>query len=276
MAGNSGFIVEIQYQICFKIMKGGVKMYLKIVLAGVSLLMTTSVAFAQNSGKQVKQGNKSYSEGNYSDAEIFYRRALETDNKFEKQAMFNLGNVLYKQERYDEAMELYNNLAANESLTDKEKAQLYHNLGNAHLMQQQYQQSIDAYKQALRINPNDEDTRYNLSYAMKMLKQQQNQDQEDNQQQNQDKNENEDEDDKENENNQNQNEDKDDDQNEDNQDKNQNGDENEEKDQQQQPQMSKQEMERMLNALSNKDKQTLDELREEELKKSGYQPEKDW
>jgi tetratricopeptide (TPR) repeat protein len=236
-----------------------------------------TTVLAQSSAKQVRQGNKAFEQGNFEDAEILYRRALDTDLKWEKQALFNIGNSLYKQKKYNESADLFSKLSVNESLTDEEKAQVFHNLGNAYLMQEKYSESIDAYKKSLRINPVDENTRYNLSYAMKKIQQQQ--------QQNQDNKENKDQKDNKEEQNQKDNKDQNDQKNQNDksqdQQKPQDKDQKDNKDEQQQAkqqqqQISKQDMERMLNAISGKDKQTLEELREKQLQRTGYKPEKDW
>lgn len=236
------------------------------------LIILSIVVQAQSSAKQIRQGNKAFNEGNFQDAEILYRRALETDTRWEKEAFFNIGNSLYKQQKFEESAELFSKLSVNESLTDSEKAQVYHNLGNSFLMQEKYRESIDSYKKALRINPLDEDTRYNLSYAMKKMQIQQNQDQQNNQDQ-QDK---QDQEEKQDQKDQQEQQDKDNqkDQKDNQQDKK--DDDRKENKPQQQPQMSRQDMERMLNAISGKDRQTLEELRDKELQKGEYKPEKDW
>lgn len=256
----------------------------RVLLFLILFLMYLSYAtiLAQSSAKQVRQGNKAFEQGNFEDAEILYRRALDTDLKWEKQALFNIGNSLYKQKKYTESADLFSKLSINESLTDEEKAQVFHNLGNAYLMQEKYNESIDAYKKSLRINPDDEDTRYNLSYAMKKIQQQQQQQQ---QQQNQDDKENKDQKDNKEQQNQKDNQDQKDQKNQN--DKTQEQQQKQDKDQkdkkdeqpkakQQQQQISKQDMDRMLNAISGKDKQTLEELREKQQQRTGYKPEKDW
>ncbi len=245
------------------------------VILLIVCFFSLQVIYAQSSAKQIRQGNNAFEEGNYSDAELLYRRALDTDQQWEKQALFNIGNSLYKQNKYEESAELFGKLSSNESLSDKEKAEVFHNLGNTYLMQEKYQESIDAYKKSLRLNPNDEDTRYNLSYAMKKLQQQnqqnqQNKDNKDNQN-NKDNKENKDNKDKQNQKNKDQKDQKDN-----KQDQQQQKNEQQQKAKQQQTQVSKKDMERMLNAISGKDKQTLEELREQQLQRSGYKPEKDW
>lgn len=138
----------------------------------------------------LRRGNRFYVDSLYEKAEVEYRKALEV-NPQSVGAMYNLGNALFNQisqsqekaqERGKEAMQQYATAAKLE--TDKERlAQIYHNIGTLMYMAQQYPQSVEAYKEALRNNPYDNETRYNLAKAMHMLKQQENQ--QENQQQNQ-------------------------------------------------------------------------------------------
>lgn len=123
----------------------------------------------------MREGNSQYNADKPVDAETSYRRALDVDEKSTK-ASFNLGDALYRQKKYEEAGRQFEKAAS--EMTDKtDKARAYHNLGNSLLEQQKLKESIEAYKQALRNNPNDADTKYNLSYAMNLLKQQQQQQQ---------------------------------------------------------------------------------------------------
>lgn len=121
------------------------------------------------------------------DAEVNYRKALET-NPQSTVSMFNLGNTLAQQNKLQEAMEQY--VAATKIEKDKnDLAQIYHNMGVIFQSQKDYGKAVEAYKQSLRNNPKDDETRYNLALAQKMLKDQQqnqqNQDQNKQQQQDQ-------------------------------------------------------------------------------------------
>ncbi len=235
----------------------------KIVLYFILFIISNSI-YAQKPSQQIKKGNKEYSQEKYSDAEELYRKALNTPNKWEQEAMFNLSNSLLKQDKYEEAEELLQQLSLNEKIKNNNKAQVYHNLGNAQLKQQKYDKSIQSYIESLKLQPNDEDTRYNLSYAMKMLQQQQQQQNNQNNQENQENQENQDKEEQEDK--------KDDKKN--NQEDKQKDKQNEQEKQQNEQQLSPQDMERMLNALSNKDKETLEELREQKIIKTEI--EKDW
>jgi len=147
-------------------------------------LITVSSGLAQSDKKLIREGNKSYDNKKYSDAEVSYKKSLGKNQK-SYEANFNLGDAYYKQGKYDEAAKQFE-LLKSETKDKKTEAAALHNLGNTLLKNKKYQESIDAYKQALKLNPNDEDTRYNLAYAQAMLKQEQQRQQQ--QQQNQDKN----------------------------------------------------------------------------------------
>ena len=145
------------------------------------------VAQTMTESDHIRRGNKFYADSLFEKAEIEYRKALEL-NPRSTDAMYNLGNALFNQipqsqEKGKEAFSQYTTAAQLE--TDKAKlAQINHNLGTLLYMAQQYPGSVEAYKEALRNNPSDHETRYNLAKAMHMMRQQdQNQDQ--NQQQEQ-------------------------------------------------------------------------------------------
>jgi tetratricopeptide (TPR) repeat protein len=223
--------------------------------------------FAQRS--EVNDGVDQYKEENFADAEVNFKKGKEkAPENFE--AHFNLGDAFYKQGRYDESLqEFYSSIELTENADLKSKA--YHNIGNSLLKSEKYKESIEAYKNALKINPNDQETKYNLSYALKQLEKQQNQQQ--NQDQNKDQNKDKNED---------QNKDKDQqEQNKNDQQYQKKPDQNEQtqqdntKSQQQQPnQISKEEAERILQALKNNEQDMQKKIR----KKTGIpiKREKDW
>ena len=161
------------------------------------LLVAGGSAFAQKSDRDyLRSGNKLYNDSLFVKAEVDYRKALEVNPK-STDAMFNLGNSLLMQQKAKEAMEQFESASKVEKEKDK-LAQIYHNMGVILQASKQYPQCIEAYKESLRNNPKDNETRYNLALAQKLLKdQQQNQqnqnqnkdqkqDQKDEQQQNKD------------------------------------------------------------------------------------------
>jgi Ca-activated chloride channel family protein len=152
--------------------------------AAALLVIAPFAADSQTVRSHVGHGNAAYEKGDFSNAEIAYRKALEKDpTSFE--ARFNLGNSSYKQQRYDEAVRSYANAGSNAE--GERQATALYNLGNALLKSGKRDEAVEAYKQALRFNPHDEDSRYNLEYARRMpqQRQQQQQDQKDSGQQHQ-------------------------------------------------------------------------------------------
>lgn len=238
-------------------------------------LLSFAENYAQPDRSTNNKGVDAFESGNFSDAEASFRKGLEkAPGNFISN--FNLGDALYKQERYDEAINLYNSALGNAD-DDLRKAKIHHNIGNALLKSNKIQESIEAYKTALKHNPDDTDTKYNLSYALSLLN---NQDQ--NQQQNQNKN-NQDKNDQnqQNQQNQNQNQDqqKNDQQKNDQQNQPQPKDQESQQDnlrqpQQQEAKISKEDAERILEALRNNEKELQKELR----KKTGrpIKTDKDW
>ena len=119
--------------------------------------------------KNTRAGNKSFKKGDFNAAEKKYNAATKYDaNK--NAANFNLGNTLYKLKKYDEAAQAFAN--ATGGLNADSLSKTWHNLGNAMLAQKKYEESINAFKQALKLKPSDEQTRYNLAYAQSKLKKQ--------------------------------------------------------------------------------------------------------
>jgi len=203
------------------------------------LIFFVSIVIAQPAQKMVRSGNNKYNDGHFKEAEIDYRKAL-TKSPGSPKATFNLGNSLYKQQNYDQALSLYQKLALTEN-TETSKSNVFYNMGNSLFENKKYKESIDAYKMALRQNPKDEDIRYNLSYAMTKLQQEKKQQQDKKQQQ-----------------------------------KQQQKQQEQKQQQQPKPNMSKQDADRMLNAMNNNEKRTLDKTKNKQNSSSQNQPEKDW
>ena len=147
----------------------------RIFITCISLfLVPCSLLFAQREANDVRKGNKQYTKQDYTAAEISYRRALET-NRESYAAQYNLGEALFKQDKYPEALAAYESAARMlDKNKDKEQmAKVMHNIGNCQFAQQQYDKAVAAFQESLRANPKDNDTRYNLVKAMEMLQQQQ-------------------------------------------------------------------------------------------------------
>lgn len=222
-------------------------------------------AISQNAREHIKEGNKLYEKKNYNDAEIEYRKSLEKEPKSTR-GKFNLGASLYKQNNFEDAATNYSTLS-NSKMSNKNKAKVMHNLGNSLLQSKKYAESIEAYKQALKMNPEDYDTKYNLEYAKRMMISQQNQQQQQNKDKNQDNNK------QQNQQNQdkNQNQDKTDDkqkQNKDNQDNRNQDNPNQQK--QPKDNLTKESAEKMLQALNNDEKDLQKKLQKSKVDKKKY------
>ena len=134
-----------------------------------------NILYGQAERRFIREGNKLYQKEQFDESELSYRRALEKD-KDSPQARFNLGNSLYKQERYDESQRFYGELI-DEIDDPANRSRVLHNFGNSLLKSGQIEQSIEAYKEALRNNPEDAETRYNLAFARNLLEDTEDQDQ---------------------------------------------------------------------------------------------------
>lgn len=220
--------------------------FLGIILISIS-------SFAQSKRELNNDGVELYKTQKFSDAEVKFKKSLEKDPEM-FQGHFNLGDAYYKQGRFDEAIQSYKNSL--QFTEDKEnQSKVYHNIGNSLLKQQKYQESIGAYKNALKQNPDDLETKYNLSYALNMMKQDQ-QKQKDKKDKNKDQQ-------------------KDQQQNQDQKDQNKEKQQNQQQQQQQQKnQISKEEAQRILEALKNNETNTQKKLRK--VKGKPVATDKDW
>lgn len=233
----------------------------------ISLILNSSVLFAQDAKSYIHRGNQLYEQKKFKEAEADYRKAVEKKNQ-DLVGNFNLGDALYKQKRFDNAAKNFTDIAST-ATNSSVKARAYHNLGNSMLETKKYDESIDAYKKSLLNNPKDDATRYNLAYAQEMLKKQQQQNKQN--QQNKDQN-------KQNKD-QNKNNKNDQDKNNPNKDPNQDKKDQDKKDQQkqQQPnQISKDDAQRMLDALNNQEQGTQDKLKNKKLNGGQARIAKDW
>ena len=230
---------------------------------GIILLLLTAISVSAQKAERdyIRKGNRAYKDSTYVNAEVNYRKAIDVNPK-SAISMYNLGNTLMQQNKLQEAMEQF--VAATKMEKDKGNlAQIYHNMGVIFQSGKDYAKAVEAYKESLRNNPKDNETRYNLALAQKMLKDQeqnqQNQDQK--QDQNQDKKEQEKEQDK------------------DKQDQNQQDQQNQ--DQQQQPpqpqenQMSKENAEQLLKSVMQDEKDVQDKVKKQQVIQGG-RLEKDW
>ena len=233
---------------------------------------------AQNDRKVIRQGLKSYEQGDFGEAEIQFRKAGDI-NQESFEAGFNTGAAMYEQEKYEETVKQYESLA-DQAEDPASMAHVWHNIGNSFLEAQQYAPSIEAYKNSLRRKPGDQDTKYNLAYAKQKLQeqqqQQQNQDQQNQDQQDQQDQDQQDQQDQQNQDQQDQqNQDQQDQQNQDQQ--NQDQQNQDQQDQQPQPQqISQEDAERMLNAIQQQEKDVKDKVDKKKAAAAKVKTEKDW
>jgi len=244
-------------------------MKIKIKILHITFLFFTFMSYSQSDPNNlVLKGNADILNKNYNDAEVEYRKAIST-NKNQNKASHNLGNLLFENQNYDEAIQEYFKTQKNSEI-DLEKHSAFHNLGNSYMKKKDYAQAVEAYKNALRNNSADDETRYNYALAKKFLegdKRQNSENSEDSEEEKQDQSE---------------------DQNE-NQDENQNSDQNSESekekpkdqdDKEEQEQgggLSKQQMENLLEAVNNIEKDLNEKLKSGKKKlQTTKKSEKDW
>lgn len=268
----------------------------KILFITLLALISMGVSAQKQVRKAIRSGNKAYNEQLYGTAEKEYSNAIK-ENANSKEASFNLANTLYKQQRWDEALKEYQHYLTLENEDPMKMSAAWSNMGNTFLkkkanekseamkqmMQAQAQgkqggqpqqsgqadnlkMSMDAYKNALRLNPTDDATRYNLAVVQKMIKDKE----EEQQDQNKDK-----------QNNKDQNKDQKQDPKEDPQ-KDPNKDPKQDKQDQQEQQMSQDNIQQILQALEQDEKETQERVKQakaQERKKQQDQnrkQNKDW
>ncbi len=280
----------------------------KLFAAVFVLLLSGYAANAQTDRKEVRKGNRLFEKENYKEAEVEYRKALIKDS-VSVAANYNLGNTLYRMDDAANAEKSYTAAADTAGKVPLEidwkrgevkhrkgdaSADVFHNLGNTYLAQKKYAEAVEAFKNSLKRNPSDIDTKTNLAYAQKMLKDQQNQ-QNQNQDQNQDQNQNQNQnnqdnqqdknnqdnkdnrDNKDNWNNQDNKQDGDNNDNQQNKDNKQNEDNKNNEGQGNPPKITPQAAEQMLKAMQEKENQTQDKVNKEKAKAlKSKQKEKNW
>jgi tetratricopeptide (TPR) repeat protein len=211
--------------------------------------------------RQLRKGNRAFEKGKYQDAAGRYMRAQAmAPTLFEP--IFNLGNTYYRQQSYDQATKLLQQIATDSLGTPLNRAQAYYNLGNSQFQQKKYSEALESFRNALRLNPNDRDTKFNYAYVKKLLDNQQNNNQNKDQDKDKKNNQNQQQ-------NQDQNKDKDSNSDSQNQDNNpsdgQQGDNKSDEQQtssQQQAGISPTEQERMLDAIQAQEDKTQEKLKE--------------
>ena len=131
-------------------------------------LFVTTGGFSQSVSSLLNEGNRAYASNDFKRAQNLYEQSIALGARQQyPEVLFNLGNALYQQEKYEDAEEQYVSFLKNE-LTPEWKARAHYNLGNCYLAMKKLPSAIDSYKQVLKLNPKDEDARYNLLFAMNL------------------------------------------------------------------------------------------------------------
>ena len=218
------------------------KRWVKWVLPFYLITFLPLTLAAQSDRQLIRQGNKQFRAGNMAEAEVLYRKAVEK-NQRNPQATYNLGNALMEQRKDSLSI---NQLEASAKLETNplRRAQAFHNIGVICQKHQMFNEAIEAYKESLRNNPTDDQTRYNLELCKRQQKQQEQDDKQSQQKQEQEKQKQ----------------------------------EQEKKDQQQPPkqQMSKDNAEQLLNAAMQEEKQTQERMQKAMQRSQKRTLEKNW
>ena len=244
------------------------------------LAQKDSIALQRKARKMVRQGNQLYQQKQYTDASVAYRKALDKSSYYDK-ASYNLGNALYENKNFKEAVPQYELTA--KTATDKyTKSEAYHNLGNSMMETKNYQSAVDAYKNSLRNNPNDDETRYNLAVAQDKLEKEKQKnkdnknDKEKDKKDKDDKNKDKDKDKKEGDDDKEKKEDKDKDGEGDKDKKQDPKKDQKEKPKPQKGKMSPQQIKQLLESLNNEEKKTQKKMNAKKAQGKKIKQEKDW
>ena len=222
--------------------------YLIIIL--FSIFPTLSIA--QTDRQMIRQGNRQYRTEQYEKAEGTYRKAVSANQK-NPEALYNLGCALMAQQKDSLAVQCFENSAKLQS-EPLRRAQAYHNIGVICQQKKLFKKAVEAYKESLRNNPKDNETRYNLALCMKQMKDQpQKQDGNGNDQKDQKKEQK------------------------DNKDQQKQKKKEQQQDQQQQEEkMSKDNAEQLLNAAIQQEKSTMERLKKDQKKPRQSRHQKNW
>ena len=237
-------------------------------------------------------GNEKANEEDYKEAEKSYRKAISLEPEKEV-ALFNLGNTHFKDKKYDEASQRF--FQTQKFASSKQgKHRAFHNMGNVYMQKKEYQKAVEAYKNALRNNSKDEETRYNYALAKELLEnekppeEQEQDDQKDQKDQEKDQKDQEKDQDGDQENKDQKNPEKEGDEGDESDDKgdpNKEGDQKkEQKPKEQKPQndrpkrgqLSPQQVESLLEAMNNQEKKVQDKINAKKIKGAPARGKKDW
>lgn len=244
----------------------------RIIGAAICLAIISPSLYGQEEREYIRKGNRLYKKGEFAGSEGMYRRAEEQTGSGHD-AIFNLGDALYRQNRFSEATAEFSRAAKAGETDSLKRADGLYNLGNSLLKEQKFKESIEAYISSLKLNPDNMQAKYNLAYAQDQLKKQEEQQQQDQDSQNKDQ---QDEQDQNKDQEQKENEDQQDNQ---QQDQNQDQEQKENQEQQQQQQqsaISREDAKRLLDALAANEKETQEKVQREKAAKAKVRVIKNW
>lgn len=239
----------------------------RLLIAVICAAAISPSLHGQEEREYIRKGNRLYRKSEFAGSEGMYRLA-EEEGKSSGDAVFNLGDALYRQNRFGEAAEEFSRAVQTGEADSLRQADGFYNLGNSLLKEQKFSESINAYINSLKLNPDNIQAKYNLAYAQDQLKkqeEQQQQDQDQNQDQNQDKQDQQDQ----------QNKDQDD--NKDQEQKQQDDQQQQQQEQQQQQSsMSREDAKRLLDALAANEKETQEKVQREKAAGARVRVIKNW
>lgn len=242
----------------------------RLVVAVICAAAISPSLHGQEEREYIRKGNRLYRKSEFAGSEGMYRLA-EEEGKSSGDAVFNLGDALYRQNRFGEAAEEFSRAVQTGEADSLRQADGFYNLGNSLLKEQKFSESINAYINSLKLNPDNIQAKYNLAYAQDQLKkqeEQQQQDQDQNQDQNQDKQDQQDQQDQQN---------KDQDDNKDQEQKQQDDQQQQQQEQQQQQSsMSREDAKRLLDALAANEKETQEKVQREKAAGARVRVIKNW
>jgi Ca-activated chloride channel family protein len=270
-------------------------LYMIVVCSALQMRSQTKVSKvleqdAVQAALHLSQGALAIENNEFITGEVAYRKAIAIEEN-KATGSYNLGNAYYKNSKNEEALSRFVD-AAKVATTKPQAHQAFHNLGNALMNQKEYSGAVEAYKNALRNNPSDDQSRYNLALAKDLLEKNPPQEGEDDQDKDQDNQDKKDQQDKKDDQDKNQDQEKDPNDNQNPEDKK--GDEQEDKkepqepkdpkdeqakQQQQQPadgQLSPQQVKNLLESMNNQEKKVQDKINAKKQKGVKIKSEKDW
>ncbi len=247
----------------------------KAIVTAACLLLVSASLHGQEEREYIRKGNRLYNKSEFAGSEGMYRRAQAQEEK-EGDAGFNLGDALYRQGRFGESTAEFKKAASAMGTDTLKQAHSLYNMGNSLLKEQKFEESIKAYMNSLMLDPGNIQAKYNLAYAQDQLQKQQEQEKQQQQQnknndQQQDKNK-ENKEDQQDKNDQQKQQDQQQQQNKDN-DQQQN---QQQQDQRSQPSMSREDAKRLLDALAAKEKDTQEKVQRDKAAKARVRVIKNW